>query len=72
MKIVLHTDYILEVRKWYSMLMSKLKKYMYGNGGPIIMVQVENEYGSFSTCDRTYQVWLRNETCESTRESVIR
>lgn len=50
--------------KWYQVLMSKMVKYMYGNGGPIIMVQVENEYGSFSTCDRTYQTWLRDETCK--------
>lgn len=33
----------------------------YGNGGPIIMVQVENEYGSFA-CDRNYSIWLRDET----------
>lgn len=39
-----------------------MEKYLYGNGGPIILVQVENEYGSFSACDRKYSVWLKNET----------
>lgn len=33
----------------------------YGNGGPIILVQVENEYGSFA-CDRNYSRWLRDLT----------
>lgn len=26
------------------------------------MVSVENEYGSFSACDRNYTRWLRDET----------
>lgn len=54
-------DYLQEVRKWYSYLMPKMQRYLYGNGGPIIMVQVENEYGSFA-CDRKYSAWLRDET----------
>lgn len=33
----------------------------YGNGGPIILVQVENEYGSFA-CDKNYSRWLRDLT----------
>lgn len=42
--------------------MNKMRPYLYGNGGPIIMVQVENEYGSFSACDRKYSLWLKQET----------
>lgn len=41
--------------------MSRLNKYLYGNGGPIIMVQVENEYGSYA-CDNEFRLWMRNET----------
>lgn len=44
--------------------MTKMQKYLYGNGGPIIMVQVENEYGSYFACDEKYRLWLRDETCE--------
>lgn len=29
-----------EVQTWFNVLMPKVVKYMYGNGGPIIMVQV--------------------------------
>lgn len=44
--------------------MTKMEKFLYGNGGPIIMVQVENEYGSFAACDSNYSLWLRDETRE--------
>lgn len=50
-----------EVRVWYSKLMPRFERYLYGNGGPIIMVQVENEYGAFE-CDNQYSKWLRDET----------
>ncbi|EDS39079.1 beta-galactosidase [Culex quinquefasciatus] len=54
--------YLREVRTWYAELLSRLEPYLYGNGGPIIMVQVENEYGSFYACDHKYMKWLRDET----------
>ncbi|XP_050523930.1 beta-galactosidase-like [Daktulosphaira vitifoliae] len=47
------------VKKWFDVLMDKMKPYLYGNGGHIIMVQVENEYGSFA-CDKNYTLWLRD------------
>ncbi|XP_052866830.1 beta-galactosidase-like [Anopheles cruzii] len=55
-------NYLLEVKKWYGELMSRMEKYMYGNGGPIIMVQIENEYGAFGKCDKTYLNFLKEET----------
>ncbi|XP_032577625.1 beta-galactosidase [Drosophila sechellia] len=55
-------NYLSEIRIWYTQLFAKMNKYLYGNGGPIIMVQVENEYGSFFACDLNYRNWLRDET----------
>ncbi|XP_055378548.1 beta-galactosidase [Condylostylus longicornis] len=55
-------NYLHEVRIWYGELMGRMRPYMYGNGGPIILVQVENEYGSFRACDQKYREWLRDET----------
>ena len=46
--------YIKQVDEWYSVLFPKLKSLLYENGGPIISVQVENEYGSYYTCDKNY------------------
>ncbi|XP_017111219.1 beta-galactosidase [Drosophila elegans] len=55
-------NYLSEVRLWYAQLFAKMSKYLYGNGGPIIMVQVENEYGSYFACDLNYRNWIRDET----------
>ncbi|XP_025209097.1 beta-galactosidase-like isoform X2 [Melanaphis sacchari] len=48
------------VTKWFSVLMPKIDRFLYGNGGNIIMVQVENEYGSYNACDQEYMLWLRD------------
>ncbi|XP_050426969.1 beta-galactosidase-like [Adelges cooleyi] len=48
------------VTRWFSVLMPKMQPYLYGNGGKIIMVQVENEYGSYHACDKAYMIWLRD------------
>uniref|UniRef100_A0A8C4E8R7 Beta-galactosidase n=1 Tax=Dicentrarchus labrax TaxID=13489 RepID=A0A8C4E8R7_DICLA len=47
-------DYIAAVDKWMGKLLPILKPYLYQNGGPIITVQVENEYGSYFACDYNY------------------
>lgn len=48
------------VARWFRVLMPKLLPYLYGNGGNIIMVQVENEYGSYPVNDANYLLWLRD------------
>ncbi|KAG5672448.1 hypothetical protein PVAND_002576 [Polypedilum vanderplanki] len=64
-------DYKREVAKWYSVLMPKMQKFFYANGGPIIMVQVENEYGSFYACDENYKLWIRDETLKYTQSHAV-
>ncbi|KAK5973843.1 Glycosyl hydrolase family 35, partial [Trichostrongylus colubriformis] len=39
------------VDEWYSILLPLIKPLMRHNGGPILMLQVENEYGSYKACD---------------------
>lgn len=56
------SNYQFEVSKWYAQLMPRLQRFFYGNGGPIITVQVENEYASFYACDADHLIWLRDET----------
>lgn len=55
-------NYLAEVRKWYGVVMPLIQPFLNANGGPIIMVQVENEYGVSKICDRNYLNWLRDET----------
>lgn len=50
--------YMNAVDKWMGVLLPKIKPLLYANGGPIITVQVENEYGSYYTCDHDYMKHL--------------
>ncbi|KAK8753118.1 hypothetical protein OTU49_002622 [Cherax quadricarinatus] len=53
-------SYLTHVDAWLSqVLLPKIKPLLYENGGPVIMVQVENEYGSSSNCDFKYTTHLR-------------
>uniref|UniRef100_A0A8C9DUR2 Beta-galactosidase n=1 Tax=Prolemur simus TaxID=1328070 RepID=A0A8C9DUR2_PROSS len=51
-------DYLAAVEKWLGVILPKMKPLLYQNGGPIITVQVENEYGSYTTCDPNYMRFL--------------
>uniref|UniRef100_A0A182YAQ7 Beta-galactosidase n=1 Tax=Anopheles stephensi TaxID=30069 RepID=A0A182YAQ7_ANOST len=64
-------NYMEEVRKWYGELMSRMAPYMYGNGGPIIMVQIENEYGAFGKCDKPYLNFLKQETERYVQDKAV-
>lgn len=39
--------YLDLVDGWWEMLLPKISRLLYENGGPVIMVQVENEFGSY-------------------------
>ena len=51
-------EFIMAVENWMGVLLPRLKPLLYDNGGPIISVQVENEYGSFPACDHAYMELL--------------
>uniref|UniRef100_H3DGD1 Galactosidase, beta 1-like n=1 Tax=Tetraodon nigroviridis TaxID=99883 RepID=H3DGD1_TETNG len=53
------TDYIQAVNNWFAALLPRMKPWLYVNGGNIISVQVENEYGSYFACDYNYMRHLR-------------
>lgn len=40
--------YMSHVTDWFTELFTRLKPHMYHNGGNIIMVQIENEFGSYA------------------------
>ncbi|XP_047988776.1 beta-galactosidase-like isoform X2 [Leguminivora glycinivorella] len=52
-------DFIAETKIWLEKLFEQLKPLLFGNGGPIILVQVENEYGSYGS-DMEYKVQARD------------
>lgn len=54
------SKFMQAVNRWYGVLLPKLVPFLYKNGGPIISVQVENEYGSYFECDSVYLNALRD------------
>ncbi|XP_074047416.1 beta-galactosidase-1-like protein isoform X2 [Macrotis lagotis] len=55
--IVLRTsdpDFLAAVDSWFHVLLPMVQPWLYHNGGNIISVQVENEYGSYFACDFRY------------------
>ena len=52
------------VDEWFSILLPQFQQLLYANGGNIIMVQLENEYGSYAKqkrhTDTEYLVQMRN------------
>lgn len=63
-------DYVREVELWFSKLMPRITPFLYGNGGPIIMVQVENTYGQFE-CDEKYMTWMRDLTYKHIGDNAV-
>ena len=53
-------DYFSKISAYYDELLPRLAKYQCTNGGPIIMMQIENEYGSYGN-DADYLRFLKDE-----------
>lgn len=64
-------DYLKEVEIWYEKFFNEIAGQMYGEGGKIIMVQVENEYGAYKTCNTFYKNWLRDLTRRFTADNAL-
>ncbi|XP_064477228.1 beta-galactosidase-like [Ornithodoros turicata] len=63
--------YIAAVDRWMSVLLPLVKPFLYNNGGPIITVQVENEYGQYCACDHSYMEHLASYLWTYLGEDVI-
>lgn len=49
--------YMDEVDRWFKILLPKINRFSCANGGPVVAVQIENEYGSYGN-DKTYLKFL--------------
>lgn len=64
-------DYMREVHIWFSKLLPRFVPYLYKNGGPIIIVQVENQYGQFGCNANGYLGWMRDLIKKYTAQDVV-
>jgi len=63
--------FITSVKRWFSVLLPLLKPFIYRNGGPVIMIQVENEYGSYFACDKVYLELLQSFYREYLSDDIV-
>ncbi|TGZ60592.1 hypothetical protein CRM22_008455 [Opisthorchis felineus] len=47
-------EFLAPVKRWFDVLLPRLKEHLYHKGGPVIMIQIENDYGSYAACDADY------------------
>lgn len=52
-------EYLKAVEEFYAVLIPKLVPFLSSRGGPILAMQIENEYGSYG-CDKKYLRFLRD------------
>ncbi|XP_048234475.1 beta-galactosidase 17 [Ricinus communis] len=62
--------YLKSVDRWWGVLLPKVTPLLYSNGGPIIMVQIENEFGSYGD-DKAYLHHLIKLAREHLGERII-
>ncbi len=55
-----HPVYLQHVEEYYNVLLPKFKKYLYQNGGPVIAMQIENEYGAYGN-DLNYLEFIKKQ-----------
>ncbi|WP_297597634.1 beta-galactosidase family protein [uncultured Cetobacterium sp.] len=55
----MHETYIEKVNRYYNELIFRIIPYLSTNGGPIIAMQIENEYGSYGN-DHNYLNYLKD------------
>jgi beta-galactosidase len=54
-----HQPFLDEVARWFDVLLPRIAGLQAAHGGPVVAVQVENEYGSYGD-DHTYMAWVRD------------
>ncbi|KAI5665452.1 hypothetical protein M9H77_15305 [Catharanthus roseus] len=62
--------FLEQVDRWWNILLPKVSPLLYANGGPIIMVQIENEFGSYGE-DKAYLHHLVNLARKHLSDDVI-
>jgi beta-galactosidase len=58
-----HPPFLDAVAHWFDELIPRVVELQAGRGGPVVAVQIENEYGSYGD-DRAYVRWVRDALVE--------
>ncbi|MFF9133321.1 glycoside hydrolase family 35 protein [Streptomyces sp. NPDC014806] len=58
-----HPAFLEAVARWFDAIVPRVAQLQAGCGGPVVAVQIENEYGSYGD-DRDYVRWVRDALVE--------
>ncbi|MGW0134451.1 glycoside hydrolase family 35 protein [Streptomyces sp. NPDC003299] len=58
-----HPAFLEAVARWFDAVVPRIAQLQAGCGGPVVAVQIENEYGSYGD-DRDYVRWVRDALVE--------
>ncbi|CAH8541902.1 unnamed protein product [Heterobilharzia americana] len=67
----LDQGFVSQVTEWFSILLPKIKPFLYENGGPVIMIQIEENYGWYSGSNPEYFKLLKDQARTHLGDSVI-
>ncbi|GIY33860.1 beta-galactosidase [Caerostris darwini] len=62
-------NFIKYMDQWFNVLLPKIEPFLYNNGGPVISIQIENEY-AFCGCDQ-YKAHLRDFFNSQLKNNVV-
>jgi len=70
---VYNEPYVAAIADWFAVVLPKVAPFLYKNGGPIIAVQVENEYGAFGphVCDHKYLQFILDQYKQYLGDDVV-
>lgn len=63
--------FMSHVQDWMKVILTKLEPLLYNNDGPIIMLQIENEYGSYHAHDTMYTKMLYKIIVATLKTNVV-
>ncbi|WP_437032836.1 beta-galactosidase [Streptomyces sp. enrichment culture] len=58
-----HPPFLHAVSRWFDTVIPRVAGLQHGRGGPVVAVQIENEYGSYGD-DHAYVRWVRDALVE--------
>ncbi|QTN00748.1 beta-galactosidase [Sediminibacillus dalangtanensis] len=62
--------YLQHVAEYYDVLLPKLRPFLYQHGGPVIAMQIENEYGAYGN-DQQYLAFFKDQYAKHGLETFL-
>ncbi len=62
--------YLQHVEEYYDILLPKLRPFLYQHGGPVIAMQIENEYGAYGN-DHPYLAFFKDQYAKHGLETFL-